>query len=89
MNKYLCIITYECFINDSKTNSLDTQVKCIESKSIESAKLEVGKLPIHKYKNLNQENVEWRFKEILAIEEFNNFEHGKELIGFIKDKSNF
>ena len=85
MNKYLLIVTYECFINDIKTNSLDTQVKCIESKSSESAKLEVVKLPLHKYKNINNENIEWRFKEVLAIEEFNKFEHGKELIGFIKD----
>jgi len=85
MKKYLVVASYKCFINGVQTNTIDTRVICKQAKSIDAAKLEVIKLPIHEYDNIDNNKVEWKFKDILSVEEFIKFEDGKELIGFIYD----
>ena len=86
MKKFLFIISYECIVNNEKTNTLDIQVIYKEAKNLESAKSSVIQLPIHKYEDVDGDHVEWKFKEILSAEEFVKFEDGKELIGFIQNK---
>ena len=85
MKKFLFIVSYQCFVNNEKTKTLDIQVIYKEAKSLESAKSTVIQLPVQKYENVDGGHVKWKFKEILSVEEFVKFEDGKELIGFIHE----
>lgn len=84
----LLIARYDCFVAGEPTDSVDYQVRFYDVPEDADLELMLRAEPSHRYWNRDDDEVEWRFTEIVAVEWEPLFESGKELIGFITGKPN-
>lgn len=84
----LLIIRYDCFVANEPTNSVDYQVRHYDISANETIDLEemLRAEETNKYLNGTNEEVQWRFTEIVAVDWEPELKHGKEVIGFITGK---
>ena len=79
----MLIARYDCFVAGKPSGSVDYQVKCYDVPDHTDIYVMLSAEPIHRYLNGDDEEVEWRFVEVVAIEWEPRFDSGGEVIGFI------
>lgn len=79
----LLIARFDCFVAGQQTDSVDYQVRSYDIPEHTDLDLMLRAEPIHRYQNEDNEEVEWRFAEIVATEWTPRFDAGEEVIGFI------
>ena len=79
----LLIVRYDCFVDGKQTDSVDYQVRSYDVPVCTDLELMLRAEPICRYCNSDDEEVEWRFAEIVATEWEPRFDSGEEVIGFI------
>ena len=79
----LLIARYDCFVAGKPTDSVDYQVRSYDVPDHTDLDVMLSAEPIHRYRNSDDEEVEWRFAEIVATEWEPRFDSGEEVIGFI------
>jgi hypothetical protein len=79
----LLIARYNCFVAGEQTDSVDYQVRSYDVPEHTDLDVMLRSEPIDRYRNSNDEDVEWRFVEIVATEWEPRFDSGEEVIGFI------
>jgi hypothetical protein len=79
----LLIARYDCFVAGKPTDSVDYQVRSYDVPAHTDLDVMLRTEPVRRYRNSDDEKVEWRFAEIVAIEWEPRFDSGEEVIGFI------
>ncbi len=79
----LLIARYDCFVAGKPTDVVDYQVRSYDVPDHTDLEVMLSSEPIHRYRNNDDEEVEWRFAEIVAIEWEPRFDSGEEVMGFI------
>lgn len=79
----LLIARYDCFVAGVQTDSVDYQVRSYDVPEHTDLDVMLRSEPAHKYRNSDDEDVEWRFVEIVATVWRPRFDSGGEVIGFI------
>ncbi len=79
----LLIARYDCFVAGKPTDVVDYQVRSYDVPDHTDLEALLSAEPIHRYRNGDDEEVEWRFAEIVASEWEPRFDSGEEVIGFI------
>jgi len=89
MAQWLAIAVYRCEVAGSPTESLDIQVRFFEfDREYQVEDVLRSEAPAT-YLNGDGESVTWPLAGVLSIQEFSNYKHGDELIGFIAQASEF
>jgi hypothetical protein len=79
----LLIARYDCFVAGKQVDSVDYQVRSYDIPADTDLDVMLSSEPIHRYRNSDDEEVEWRFADIVATEWEPRFDSGQEVIGFI------
>jgi hypothetical protein len=79
----LLIARYDCFVDGKQADSVDYQVRSYDVPEHTDLELMLRSEPIHRYRNSEDREVEWKFVEIVATNWEPRFDSGQEIIGFI------
>lgn len=79
----ILIARYDCFVSGAPSGSVDCQVRCYEVPEDTDLEAMLRAEPTDRYKNEDNEDVEWHYRDIVAVEWKPKLEHGQEIIGFI------
>ncbi len=82
----LLIARYDCFVSGQQSGSVDYQVRSYDVPEHTDLESMLRAEPPVCYRNTYNEEVEWRFVEIVAVEWEPRFDSGEEVIGFITGK---
>jgi hypothetical protein len=83
------IARFDCYVAGEQTESVDYQVRSYDIPEHTDLDMMLRAEPIHRYRNGEDEEVEWRFVEIVATEWEPRFTSGEEVIGFITGRPVF
>lgn len=82
----ILIARYDCFVANEPSDSVDYKVRYFDIPEDANIEEILKNEETESYKNRDEETVEWRFTEIMAIDWNPEFKNGEEIIGFITGK---
>lgn len=82
----LLIARFDCFVAGVPSGSVDYQVRSYDIPEDTNLDAMLQRESPRRYRNVMDQEVEWRYVEIVALEWEPRFDSGEEVIGFITGK---